>query len=119
MLEKVIGHNIKRIRRKKKVNQEDLALDLDISSTHLSNLENGRAIPSIPLLERVSEELDISTNELMVNGEIIKSDKNIGLKLSLAEIYEDIPEKYHEEIIKVNMNLANIISIRESETKRD
>lgn len=117
MLEKVIGHNIKRIRRKKKVNQEVLALDLNISSTHLSNIETGKAIPSIPLIERISAELDISSNELLVNGEVIKSEKNIGLKLSLAEIYEDIPEKYHEEIIKVNMNLANIIRIRESETK--
>ncbi|MEH7385788.1 helix-turn-helix transcriptional regulator [Bacillus sp. JJ1521] len=117
MLEKVIGHNIKRIRTKKKVYQEDLALDIGISPTHLSNIETGKATPSIPLIEKISSELDISSNELLVNGEIIKSDKNIDLKLTLAEIYEDIPQKYHEEIKNFNKSLANIINKREFETK--
>ncbi|MDR4890075.1 helix-turn-helix transcriptional regulator [Fredinandcohnia sp. QZ13] len=117
MLEKVIGHNVKRIRTKKKVFQEDLALDIGISPTYLNRIENGKATPSIPLIERISTELDVSSNELMINGDIIKSDKNVELKLTLAEIYEGIPEKYHEEIIKFNMSLANIISIKESETK--
>ena len=55
----MIGKQIQKIRNKHEYSQRELAEAVDITITHLSHVENGRADPSLALLRRIAEELDV------------------------------------------------------------
>lgn len=117
MLEKVIGYNVKRIRMEKNIQQEDLAEELGISTTHLSKIESGANRPSLGLIEKLSKGLGVYPNKLFSNDELA-SEGNIELNLTLATIYTKIPTKYHDEIINFNRSLASLLEQKDSENKR-
>jgi len=48
-----IGNTIREIRKEKSVSQGELALECQISQTHMVNIEAGRAEPSHKLVERL------------------------------------------------------------------
>lgn len=54
-----IGACIKRIRKSLELNQSDFATKLDITQTHLSQVESGKNSPSVKLLEKISFETGI------------------------------------------------------------
>lgn len=59
-----LGMRIKYLRKKRNWSQEDLALEANINTKYLSDLENGRRNPSLLILERIAIALDISISEL-------------------------------------------------------
>lgn len=54
-----LGKTVKLLRINAGIKQKDLAKRLNISSNYLSLIENNKREPSISLIERVSEELDV------------------------------------------------------------
>ena len=58
---------LKKIRKKKKLNQLKVALDLNISREALSHYENGKRSPDLQMLRRLSEYFGVSIDYL-VNG---------------------------------------------------
>ena len=62
-----LGDNIRAIRKERKLTQEELAKNMGISRTYLSDIENSRKNPSSKTLESLSEKLNTSTIYLM-NG---------------------------------------------------
>ncbi|WP_449537862.1 helix-turn-helix domain-containing protein [Ferdinandcohnia sp. Marseille-Q9671] len=117
MLKKAIGRKIRRIRKEKQMSQEYLGGEVGISSTYLSRIERGVANPSLGLLEKIYKELGIYSNELYSKDAPVSSDKDIRSELThtIADIYEKIPNKYHDEIIDLNKNFASILTKLESE----
>lgn len=79
-----IGKFIAENRKKKKLTQEQLAEKIGVTSKTISRWENGNYMPDISLLKPLSEELDITLNDL-ISGE--KVDK------------EHYQEKFEENII--------------------
>lgn len=65
ILKKEIGKNIKILRIKKDLSQEDLAYKANIHTTHLSKIENGRMNVTIEILYKIAESLDTDVTELM------------------------------------------------------
>ena len=61
---KNIGENIKQMRIKKGLTQEELAQNLGISQSMIGHIESGRKLPSIPLAVDISKELDCSMNDI-------------------------------------------------------
>ena len=59
-----IGDMIKKQRKKKKLTQQELADNLNMSRSYIADLENGRYVPSYKTLLHISEELDIDLNNL-------------------------------------------------------
>ena len=59
-----IGENIKQMRIKKGLTQEELAQNLGISQSMIGHIESGRKLPSIPLAVDISKELDCSMNDI-------------------------------------------------------
>jgi transcriptional regulator with XRE-family HTH domain len=59
-----LGMRIKYLRKKRNWSQEDLALEANINTKYLSDLENGRRNPSLLILERIAIALNISISEL-------------------------------------------------------
>ena len=82
MNQEKIGKFISKLRKEKKLTQEELAEKLKVSSKSISRWETGKCMPDISLLIPLSEALDISVNEL-ITGEHIE-EKNIKEKTELA-----------------------------------
>ena len=66
----VIG--LKNIRKEMKLNQQKVALDLNISREALSHYENGKRQPSLEMLLQMSEYYNVSINYLITGKEFIK-----------------------------------------------
>lgn len=60
----VIGKKIKELRKSIKLNQKDLAHKLGIDNSHLSKIENGKIMPTIPQIIELSSILNVSTDWL-------------------------------------------------------
>lgn len=63
---------LKEIRKKKKLNQLKVAMDLNISRESLSYYENGKREPSLALLVQMSEYFNVSINYLITGKEFQK-----------------------------------------------
>lgn len=68
MKEKTIGKTIKEARKKKKINQEELAKHLHISRQTLSNWENDKYLPDINLTLDLCKYLGIELEQLFVGN---------------------------------------------------
>lgn len=66
----VIG--LKSIRKRLQLNQQKVALDLNISREALSHYENGKRQPSLELLVQMSEYFNVSINYLITGKEFEK-----------------------------------------------
>ena len=60
-----IGPCIKKIRKSLKLTQMDFASKLEVTQTHLSQIESGKNNPSVKFLERVSFEFGIPLPVMM------------------------------------------------------
>lgn len=68
----LIGDNIKKYRKIKKLSRNNLAKKIDISSSTLAGYENGYRLPNIEILMQISNELDISIDSLCNNKTNLK-----------------------------------------------
>ncbi|MEQ8402156.1 MAG: helix-turn-helix transcriptional regulator [Silicimonas sp.] len=57
--QKRVGVNVQRLRREKRLSQEELAHRADMHQTYLSGVERGRRNPSVAVLERIAAALDV------------------------------------------------------------
>lgn len=69
-----LGKRIKEIRKKNNLTINTVASDADVSNGLISRIENGRTIPSLPVLLNIIQALGIEVSEFF-NG-LPKSDKN-------------------------------------------
>ena len=63
---------LKNIRKIHNLNQQKVALDLNISREALSHYENGKRQPSLELLLKMSDYFNVSINYLITGQEFIK-----------------------------------------------
>lgn len=59
-----IGLNVQRLRRAKRLSQEELASRAEIHQTYLSGVETGKRNPSALVLERIAKALSADVEEL-------------------------------------------------------
>ena len=71
-----IGKFILKLRKDKKMTQQELADKLNVTDRAVSHWENGRSIPDISLFKPLCEIFDITVNEL-ISGEKLSGDKLI------------------------------------------
>lgn len=62
---------LKLIRKSRNLNQQKVAMDLNISREALSHYENGKREPSLDMLTKLSKYFDVSIDYL-INGEEFK-----------------------------------------------
>jgi len=60
-----LGEKIKTLRKRHGLSQGDLAEQVEINSSHLSRLETGKYQPSIDVLKRLAEALEVSADYLL------------------------------------------------------
>lgn len=63
---------LRAIRKRRKLNQQKVALDLNISREALSYYENGKREPSLATLVAMSDYFNVSINYLITGEEFVK-----------------------------------------------
>lgn len=63
-LAKRIGKKIVKLRNSQKMTQEKLAYENDISKGYLSELESGKKLPSLLMLEKIAEALGVDIKDM-------------------------------------------------------
>ncbi|MBR1164632.1 MULTISPECIES: helix-turn-helix domain-containing protein [Bradyrhizobium] len=61
-----VAYNVRRIRVERGIPQEQLAYDAGIDRSYMSGLERQQANPTIDLLDRLAETLDVDLSQLFV-----------------------------------------------------
>lgn len=75
-----IGQRIRSARKQKKISQETLAENLDVSPVYVSRIENGKAKLSLELLVRISICLKFSPGYFL-SGNILSANENVSHEL--------------------------------------
>jgi DNA-binding XRE family transcriptional regulator len=64
-LNKNIADNMRQIRAKKRISQDKLAEISDISQQYICKIENEKVNPSIYIIYKLAESLDVTVNDLI------------------------------------------------------
>lgn len=102
-----IGIQLKRIRNVRKMNQDDLATRLGISVPYISQIENGKRVPSIEVIYGLAKELNVSAAYFfqesgfgVIEGKKIDDSFLTPHILALIEAYNRLDESKQELICK-------------------
>jgi transcriptional regulator with XRE-family HTH domain len=60
---RLVARNIRRLRVREELSQESLAVDAHIDRTYVSRLERGLENPTVAVLERLAQALDVRIGE--------------------------------------------------------
>lgn len=71
------GNNLKKIRQKHEMTQEELAKKINTSRSNIANYENDKNMPSIETLNNLSEVLNCSTDYLLGKSDLRNNTSNI------------------------------------------
>lgn len=72
-----ISENLKKIRGQKGVSQDELAKKIDIHPVQLSRYERGQSVPSIDIVKKIADALEITIDELVYGNENNKAEQTI------------------------------------------
>ena len=97
-----LGENIKKLRKQKGWSQSELADKASITPTHVNRLETGKYNPSIDVVLRLAQALDVSLDQLVLDnlGDVSVHVEN----KSLAErirLIETLTENRREALFQV------------------
>lgn len=101
----LLGERIKREREKRKITQEKLAEMIDCSIAHVSHIETGRTIPSLKLIIKIINCLQISSDVLLCD---YLQHVEYVFENELSDIMEECTEteiKFIVESVKENLKL--------------
>jgi len=59
------GKNLKQIRTEKGISQGDIARVLEVSRGFISNIENGKANPTLATITKLAKAIGVSSDELL------------------------------------------------------
>lgn len=95
-----VGKRIREIRLKKHFSQEQIALRAGITPAYLGQIEREEKNPTVKLVEKISNALDISLSELFSNQENLISYTDSIEENIIFEIRE-LSEKERSEILSI------------------
>ena len=87
-----IGHNLKKIRKSKRLTQEKLSEITQISMASIQRYESGKRQPNIQTINKIAEALGVPVSEILGSN---ATTNNIGTKIVSAQTINNIS---HEEL---------------------
>jgi transcriptional regulator with XRE-family HTH domain len=109
-----IGSKIRKLRILQRMSQEELAYQLNVAQTSISNFESNKTIPDFLVMQKVCEvfkvsfEYFIEENTTNNNNNIEKAENcNIGFNTGIVNT---IPEDIIENMLKRIISLENTLS---------
>ena len=64
-----IGNAIRKLRKERGLNQEDLALKAEISRKYMYSLEAGKSSPTIKILQKIADCLEMKVSDIVILAE--------------------------------------------------
>lgn len=107
-LVKLVGSNIKEIRKMKKLTQEELAEKCGLQTSYLAGVERGDRNITIQTLEKITEGLE-ETPSSIFKFDTINFDNKYFEKKELIMILQNLIEDRSEVEIRLILNIANEI----------
>ena len=83
-----IGPRIKRLRKERNLTAEELSIELGVSTSHISQIEQGCRKMSVDLLYRLMEVLGVDANTLLAVSEC----SCLGVEISVDEKLAELPK---------------------------
>ena len=106
---KIVGANIKRVREEKGITLRELAKQLDVSASFLSQIETGKAFPSLSSLKNLANSLQVTVGGLMgedskVTDPVVKKSqrkvlKQMGKGIEMFLLTSSNPNKQMEPLL--------------------
>ena len=86
----LVGQRIRVLRKRRKLSQEDLADRAATSAKYLSRVEGGRQSPTLDVLLRLADGLEVEPYEMLCfeDGEPVRQ-----LRARAAKLIDDVPDK--------------------------
>ena len=105
LLEELIGLRVSSHRKRKKKTQEALADLVGINRTSIVNIENGRHLPSLPVLYSIADVLNVDVGDLLPGtNEIQISDKVERVLRSTSYLNQEQKNSVLQALKKDNIN---------------
>ncbi|HBF4081632.1 TPA: helix-turn-helix transcriptional regulator [Clostridioides difficile] len=111
---KALGKRIKIARINKDITQEAVAEKIDITASHMSNIETGKTKVSLPVLINIANALSVTVDELLCDNVL---NSKIIFEGEAKEIFNDCDEyevrmlvdvlKYMKEAIRKDREIRN------------
>lgn len=102
------SNNLKTYRKKKKMNQSDLAKALGIGRTTVTSWENDINYPSVEILDKLATILEISTDDLLGRDTIADKYKRDECTIKLLSKYSKLNDFGKTEALKRVSELTEI-----------
>ena len=67
-IRKQVGLNVQRLRRARKLSQEELAFEAGLHRTYISGVERGVRNPTVTVLSRIAKALKSAPEDLLSSG---------------------------------------------------
>lgn len=117
-----ISNRIKEKRKEQKITLQELAVEAGVTKGLISQIENSRTIPSLPVLLNIIRSLHVDLNDFFEKIDLLDKDMPVVIK---ASQYESIEKEYVEgieynRIISFNHDgkLVDVILYRQSKNAR-
>ncbi|MDM5233712.1 helix-turn-helix domain-containing protein [Lysinibacillus pakistanensis] len=107
-LVKLVGSNIKEIRKMKKLTQEELAEKCGLQTSYLAGVERGDRNITIQTLEKITEGLE-ETPSSIFKFDTINFDNKYFEKKELIMILQNLIKDRSEVEVRLILNIANEI----------
>ena len=107
-LSKVIGDRIRFIRNEKGLSIEELAHRANISTTHLGRVERGDRSPTLDILGKIVNALDISFVELFSDFHVPKDENDTTLAILINRL-NSLNNNERKELLIILDSLFRII----------
>ncbi|UED82490.1 helix-turn-helix transcriptional regulator [Lysinibacillus sp. CD3-6] len=105
-LVKLVGSNIKEIRKLKKLTQEELAEKCGLQTSYLAGVERGDRNITIQTLEKITEGLEEAPSSIF-KFDTLNFDNKYFEKKELVIILQNLIEDRNESEIRLILNIAN------------
>jgi len=104
---KRLGERIRTLRRKKRLTQQDLAERAGVDPKYIGQIERAETNPTIKIIARIAEELDISLPELFTfppEKYVVKKEEFGDMKVS--DLIKDKPSEIQQIILRTIKTLS-------------
>lgn len=91
-LKEIFAKNLKELRKRNKMTQEQLAELVNVAPRHISFIETGRSFPSCELLERICKVLQVDFTE------VVKTEENLTREELLQKLNTIVPKLNDEQL---------------------
>ncbi len=102
-IKKLIGKRLKELRRSKQLSQEQLAEKADINSKYLSRMERGTENPTLDMLIKLSNALEVEMWEMFDFG-------HVAGQRELRQAIQDFSRTSDESTLRLALKIMRAVS---------